>query len=292
MAAGCVGQSPPITIERSDVMNKALVSVEQLEHKLGAPDWLIIDCRFSLADASAGYANYLEAHIPGAVYAHLDRDLSGRSVTDTGRHPLPAAAHLCERFSALGVSNDSHVVAYDDAGGMVAARLWWMLRYMGHEDVAVLDGGWPAWAAAAMAVETNVSKPTRGKFTGTARGDRLVRYDAVPHAGVLVDAREPARYRGESEPIDPVAGHIPGARNHFWQSNLDEVGKFLSPTELRDQFSSTLGMLPDSETVHYCGSGVSACHNILAQVVAGLPEPRLYCGSWSEWCQKPGTPVG
>lgn len=251
----------------------------------------IVDCRFNLQDPAAGRRAYVEAHIPGAVYASLDEDLSGEPVTDHGRHPLPAPDTLCETFGRLGIGNDVQVVAYDDANGMIAARLWWMLRYLGHTAVAVLDGGWAAWQGAGLPTVTGEETAAVATFTGSARRDRLVTLAELVPGPDLVDARDPRRYRGETEPLDPRAGHIPAARNHCFANNLDALGNFHEPATLRRAFTATLGTLPTSTTVHYCGSGVSACHNVLAQVHAGLDEPRLYCGSWSEWCANPERPA-
>jgi len=270
-------------------MYTTLIDVEGLRSLV---DPVIVDCRFSLADTARGEADYAKAHIPGAVYAHLDRDLSGPPTTDHGRHPLPPPERLSEVFSALGIAPGAQVVAYDDANGMIAARLWWMLRYMGHDAVAVLDGGWQAWCRAGCATEGGIRAPNPARFAGRARRERLrTLADLDPAHECLVDARDPARFRGEVEPIDKRAGHIPGARNHAFQRNLAPDGRFLAPGPLRDALADSLGTLPGSTTVHYCGSGVSACHNILAQVHAGLPEPRLYCGSWSEWSRDPQRPA-
>ena len=266
-----------------------LIDVEALA-ALAAP--VIVDCRFSLADPAKGEADYAAAHIPGAVYAHLDRDLSGPPTTDHGRHPLPPPARLYEVFGALGIAPGVQVVVYDDAGGMIAARLWWMLRYLGHDAVAVLDGGWQAWCRAGRATEAGVRVARGARFVGAPRRERLLTLDELdPARERLVDARDAARFRGEVEPIDKRAGHIPGARNHAFPRNLGGDGRFLTPAGLCDAFADSLGTLPDGATVHYCGSGVSACHNVLAQVHAGLPEPRLYCGSWSEWSRDPQRPA-
>lgn len=267
-----------------------LIDVDALARALPRAELVIVDCRFDLMAPSAGRDAWLEAHIPGAVYAHLDHDLSGPPSTDHGRHPLPPPARLCEMFGALGIGNDSFVVAYDDGGGMVAARLWWMLRYMGHEAVAVLNGGWQAWVAAGQRVAQGVETAVPRRFTGTPGRERLVTLDEVGPALTLLDARAAPRYRGEQEHIDPHPGHIPGARNHCWQMNLGADGRFAPAAELGKRLAANLGATPDARTVHYCGSGVSACHNVLAQVAAGLPEPRLYVGSWSEWCRDPGRP--
>ena len=268
-----------------------LVEVEDLKPLIGSDALAIVDCRFDLKDVDFGRAAYLAGHIPGAVHADLEHDMSGPPTTDRGRHPLPPVARMRAVFGALGIDHATKVVAYDDSFGMIAARLWWMLRYLGHADVAVLDGGWQVWLAAGGAIVSGPEAVAPRTFTATPRPDRLVTIDDIASARNLVDAREPARYRGEHEPIDSKAGHIPGAANHCWQLNIGADGRFLDNASLRRKLSASLGILPDAATVHYCGSGVSACHNILAQVLAGLPEPRLYCGSWSEWCRDGGREV-
>lgn len=273
------------------VAAEPLVQVDELVSVIGSPGIVVVDCRFDLKDPAAGRAAYLEGHVPGAVYADLDRDLSNPPTTDRGRHPLPPPARMRAVFGALGIDHSTTVIAYDDSFGMVAARLWWMLRYMGHPHAAVLDGGWQAWVNAGAAVVGGVECAAPRKFGGVPRRDRLVTIDEIEHARNLVDARDPARYRGEHEPIDRKAGHIPGALNHCWQLNIGADGRFLDNANLRRKLSASLGILPDAATVHYCGSGVSACHNVLAQMLAGLPEPRLYCGSWSEWCRDSGRGV-
>ena len=272
------------------IATEPLVTVAELAAACAEPDLVIVDCRFDLGDPAAGRAAYLEAHIPGAHYADLARDLSGPPATDRGRHPLPPPARLAAVFSALGIETATAVVAYDDSGGMIAARLWWMLRYLGHARIAVLDGGWQTWVSAGAAIASGDEPAAPRRFSAAPRPDRLVTLGEVAQSACLVDARAPARYRGEFEPIDKHAGHIPGARNHCWQNNLGPDGRFLERVTLERQLAASLGILPDSATVHYCGSGVSACHNVLAQVLAGLPEPRLYCGSWSEWCGDGGRP--
>lgn len=267
-----------------------LIAAAELAMLTGAR---IVDCRFDLADPARGAAAFAASHIPGAVYAHLDQDLSGPPLDDAGRHPLPRPAQLRALFGRLGISPGQQVVCYDDMGGaLAAARLWWLLRYMGHVEVAVLDGGWQAWQAASGAAASGESRVAATVFAGEPRAAQRVLLAEVPalHAS-LIDARDPARFRGEVEPIDPRAGHIPGARNHPFRRNLEATGKFLTPAALREVFAQTLGTLPTASTVHYCGSGVSACHNVLAQMHAGLPEPRLYAGSWSEWCRDPNRPA-
>ena len=272
-------------------MHDPLVDVATVSDRLADPDWALVDCRHRLTDPEFGEAAYLESHIAGAVFAHADRVLSGEPVTDRGRHPLPAPDTLRSRFGALGIDARTQVVAYDDAGGAIAGRLWWMLRYMGHTRAAVLDGGWPAWTAAGGAVRSGQeSRPAR-TFEGEPRREWVVTVDEVSAARLLVDSREPPRYRGETEPIDRVAGHIPGARNHHFALNLADDGRFLDPADLRERLERTLGGTPPEEAVFYCGSGVSACHNLLALAHAGLPDAKLYVGSWSEWSSDPKRPV-
>lgn len=267
-----------------------LITAEELKTLPGAR---IVDCRYDLTDHARGAVAWRGAHIPGAAYAHLSEDLSGPPLTDDGRHPLPGAAHLRAVFGRLGIAPGQQVVCYDDMGGaLAAARLWWLVRYMGHHAVAVLDGGWQAWRASGGPLEMQAPQITPRVFDGAPAEGRRVLLAEVERLGeVLVDARDAARYRGEVEPIDPCAGHIPGARNHSFKLNLSADGYFLPIAALREAFSVSLGKLPDASTVHYCGSGVSACHNVLAQVHAGLPEPRLYAGSWSEWCRDPRRPA-
>ena len=268
-----------------------LIDAGALHARLVDPSLVIIDARFNLLDVDAGRKAYLEAHIPGAVYAHLDEDLSGPPITDGGRHPLPSPEAIQETFTRLGVSSDSQVVAYDQSDGGVAARAWWLLRYMGHEAVAVLDGGMQAWLAAGHGSRCGEETRPAGRFRGVARREWLITVDQVLTVGRLVDARDPRRYRGEHEPLDPVAGHIPGAANLFYRDCVDDDGRFLPVDDLRDQFSRTLGGTPAAEAVFYCGSGVTACHNLLALCHAGLGDGRLYAGSWSEWCSNPARPV-
>jgi thiosulfate/3-mercaptopyruvate sulfurtransferase len=263
-----------------------LVDAADLAARLIAPDWVIVDCRFSLADTEAGRLAYADAHIPGAVYAHLDEDLSGPPATDRGRHPLPPPERMAAVFGRLGIDARTQVVAYDDSGGAIAARLWWMLRYMGHDAVAVLDGGWRAWQAQDLPQASGFERNEPTHFQGRPRAEWLVQLEAVPAVPRLVDAREPARFRGEIEPIDPIAGHIPGAVNYHYRRNLDTSDRFLAPQRLREQLAAVhAGISPDAVT-YYCGSGVTACHNLLAQAVAGLPPGRLYVGSWSEWSRQ------
>ncbi len=271
-------------------MYSSLIDAESL-YTRKQQDWVIVDCRFDLADTDAGSKAYAAGHIPGAIYAHLSKDLSGPPVTDCGRHPMPTPEAMNTLFSRLGISNDTQVVVYDNMSGAFAGRLWWMLRYMGHEAVAVLDGGYPAWTEAGYAEENTLNTPEPAVFNGHAHADWLVQVDQVPDQPLLIDSRDPARYRGEMEPLDPAAGHIPGAKNHFWKNNIDEAGRFLPVAELKHRLEALLGEVPVSESVFYCGSGVTACHNLLAMKHAGLGTPRLYAGSWSEWSSDPLRPV-
>ncbi|MGH8479352.1 MAG: sulfurtransferase [Gammaproteobacteria bacterium] len=278
-------------MDRSPAPYPSIVTCETLSRHVGDPAWVVVDCRFDLADPGAGGRAYRRRHIAGAAYAHLDRDLCGPPVITGGRHPLPTAEALQATLGRLGIDESRQVVAYDGAGGAMAARLWWLLRYMGHGAVALLDGGWDAWEAAGSPTATGEERAVARVFLGAARKEWLVRIEHVSDAPVLIDSRDPARYRGEVEPLDPVAGHIPGAVNYCWKENLDAQGRFLAPAALRARIEPLLAGTPSREAVFYCGSGVTACHNLVAVVHAGLPAARLYAGSWSEWCTDPGRPV-
>jgi thiosulfate/3-mercaptopyruvate sulfurtransferase len=266
-------------------MVQTILSSETLSQHLDDPTWVVVDCRFDLFDPPKGERDYEAAHIPGAIFAHLDRDLSGPPLTDRGRHPLPSPAVLTQRFGRMGIGPGTQVVAYDDTSGHYAARLWWMLRMMGHEAAAVLDGGWPAWVAAGLPVEAGRREepPAPALFTGAPHPALLVVREEVPQAGLLVDSRNPERYRGEVEPIDPVAGHIAGAVNRPYGANWTGDGRWKSQEALLAEFTELLGEERPEDAVFYCGSGVSACANLLGMVHAGLPIGRLYVGGWSEW---------
>lgn len=268
-----------------------LVSVDEVSVHLGDPGWVIADCRYNLMDPEAGRRAYLQAHVPGARYVHLHDDLAGEPLTDHGRHPLPSPQALTALFSRLGIDERVQVVAYDQADAGIAARLWWLLRYMGHEAVAVLDGGFRAWESAGLATESDSVEAASKDFRGQARSEWIVSLEAVPAQLCLVDARDAVRYRGEKEPLDPVAGHIPGAINHPYRDNVLDDGRFRSPQELRARFQQSLGDRAPESAVYYCGSGVTACQLLLAAAHAGLPPGRLYAGSWSEWCADPDRPV-
>jgi thiosulfate/3-mercaptopyruvate sulfurtransferase len=256
----------------------------------------IVDCRFSLSDPAEGRAQFERSHIPRAVYASLDRDLSAPVVPgNTGRHPLPAVADLARRLGELGISNDSDVVVYDDSSGAIAARLWWLLRYLGHARVRLLDGGLQAWIAAGYPVTDRLEAPVAAEFVPRVRPELVVTAETVDalrdaEGERLFDARAPERYSGEVEPIDPVAGHIPGARSFPFAKNLRD-GRFLPPELVRAAFAAALEGIDSERAVVYCGSGVTACHLLLAAEHAGLPLPKLYAGSFSEWISDPSRPV-
>lgn len=274
-----------------------LISVPDLARHLESPDWLVIDCRFDLANTELGRTAYRESHMPGAIYAHLDEDLSAPVIPGvTGRHPLPSIEKFAETLSRWGVDERVQVVAYDDKGGMFAARLWWMLRWTGHEKAAVLDGGWRLWLAAGHPVSADI--PVRSPRTFTpkplphleASVDEVVAALGNP-AVRLLDARGADRFRGENETIDPKAGHIPGAVSAPFMENLAPDGLFLDQETLRTRFHALLGNTQASDTIVYCGSGVTATHNVLAMLHAGLGDARLYAGSWSHWITDPNRPI-
>ncbi len=273
-----------------------LVATEQTAAHLDDPQWVICDCRHDLANHSAGYKAYRAGHIPGARFLHLDVDLSGPKTGLTGRHPLPHPATFCLRLGALGISNNTQVVAYDETGGVYASRLWWMLRWVGHHKAAVLDGGWQAWLKAKLPVTVEQPEIEPASFSGklqpqVAVDSALLLANLQNPKALVLDARSDDRYRGENETLDPVAGHIPGAANRFFKLNLDADGRFKSATALKTEFSKTLDGHAPEAIVHQCGSGVTACHNLLAMEVAGLSGSRLYPGSWSEWVSDRRRPV-
>lgn len=272
-----------------------LITALDLSAKLGDPQWLPIDCRFDLARPSSGEEAYREAHIPGAVYAHLDRDLSAPIMEHTGRHPLPDPERFAATLSQWGVTADTNVVAYDADTSAYAARLWWLLRWIGHENVVVLDGGFKAWQAAALPVTNEIPTRTRSNFHARPQDDMWV--DAtqltqrLSEGWRLLDARAPERYAGKLEPIDPIAGHVPGAVNHPLSTNLSSDGRFLSAQELRARYETSQAGVADTQTIAMCGSGVTACHLLLALQIAGKRGGRLYAGSWSEWIRDPSRPI-
>ena len=277
-------------------MHSTLVSAAELAARLHDPGWIVCDCRHDLGDTGAGRRAYSESHIPGARFVHLDEDLSAPKTGKNGRHPLPDPDRFAQRLGELGISGASQVVAYDSSGGPYAARLWWMLRWLGHEAAAVLDGGWNAWVKAGNPVTVQAPVERNARFTAHLRPEQARDADFVAanirkSAPLLIDARAPNRYRGENETLDPIAGHIPGAANRFYQLNLDAGGGFKPAAALRQEFEAVAGGKAPADVVHYCGSGVTACHNLLAMEIAGLSGSRLYPGSWSEWCSDPSRPV-
>jgi thiosulfate/3-mercaptopyruvate sulfurtransferase len=256
---------------------------------------VVLDCSFDLADTGAGRRAYDQGHIPGALYAHLDHDLSGPKNGHNGRHPLPAREAWAATVGRWGIAPGVVVVCYDAQGGPYAARAWWMLRWLGHDAVHVLDGGHKAWVASGGELTTNVPMVTaRGPYPATPPAMPTLDADALQaRLGqvLLIDARAAARFRGDVEPLDPVAGHIPGASQRFFQDNLASDGCFKSPEVLRDAFEALGCGISDAAVVHQCGSGVTACHNLLAMAHAGMDPGALYPGSWSEWCADPSRPV-
>jgi thiosulfate/3-mercaptopyruvate sulfurtransferase len=273
-----------------------LVDPAELHRHLGDPSWVVVDCRFTLTDPSAGRAAYERSHIPGARYADLDRDLSRPPGPREGRHPLPDTRALAKRLGRWGIDNGSTVVAYDEGNAAIAARLWWLLGWLGHERRLVLDGGFAAWQAAQLPEETGVPRWRPGTFVPRrVAADSVVATEAVAAfqegGGLLVDARGAPRYRGEQEPIDPVAGHVPGAVNRPFAANVTAAGRFRPPAELARELAELLDGRAPTQVAAMCGSGVTACQLLLAMAVAGLPPGKLYAGSWSEWIRDPGRPV-
>ena len=274
-----------------------LISASQLRAGLDAGESVVIlDASFDLADVQAGERSHAQGHLPGARYVHLDRDLCSAKTGRNGRHPLPTREAFSATLGGLGITPATQVVALDRQGGMVAARLWWMLRWLGHANVAVLDGGVAAWTAEGGALETSIPKPLdtapaypqREPLVAVVDADEvMVRLGRTP----LLDARAPERFRGDVEPLDTQAGHIPGARNRFFKDNLDASGRFKPAATLHAEFAPLLGMANAADVVHQCGSGVTACHNLLAMEVAGFSGSALYAGSWSEWSSDPNRPL-
>lgn len=269
----------------------ALVSTEDLAQH---PEWRVFDCRHDLANPAAGEQQYQEAHIPGALFAHLDRDLSAPTTGSNGRHPLPEAKTFIGWLGRQGLKPTDTVVCYDAGPGAMAARLWWMLRWAGHEQAAVLDGGLAKWQREGRPVTAEVPQFEAAPYPGKAKASMhasLALVEKKLKRAALLDARAPARYRGEQEPIDPVAGRIPGAKNRFNNDNLSADGVFKKPEMLRSEFDAILSNRNPSDVINYCGSGVAACHNALAMEIAGLTGSRVYIGSWSEWSRDPARPI-
>lgn len=269
----------------------ALASTEELA---AHPAWRVFDCRHDLANPALGEQHYLEAHIPGALFAHLDRDLSALTTGSNGRHPLPEARVFIAWLGRQGLKPGDTVACYDAASGAMASRLWWMLRWAGHEQARVLDGGLAKWQREGRPVTAELPRFEPGTYPGKAKASMHASLAVVEKKlkrAALIDARAPARYRGESEPIDPVAGRIPGAKNRFNNDNLTADGTFKNAELLRAEFGKILSDRNPNEVINYCGSGVAACHNALAMEIAGLTGSRVYIGSWSEWSADPTRPI-
>ncbi len=272
-----------------------LITSKELIQHLRDPNWAIFDVRFDLNDKGKGLQDYLIGHIPGAIYAHLEKDLSTPASPQGGRHPLPPVEVLEETFSSWGIDDGVQMVAYDDRGGGIAARLWWSLRYLGHDRVALLDGGFPAWVRAGFPNRKGKESRTPRSFQAEVQDRMLVQVEHVlkcidDEGCLIIDSRAPERYHGLEEPIDRLAGHIPGAVNRFWQDNLDENGKLLPKEILRKEWKQLLKDIPPQEVIVHCGSGVTGCLNIFAMTLAGLEGARLYAGSWSQWLEDPDLP--
>lgn len=273
-----------------------LISAHALKQNIKTENWIVVDCRFDIQDSAWGEEEYRALHIPGAVYAHTDHDLSAPITPTSGRHPLPDPIKFCDTISRLGISNSTQVIAYDATSGSFASRLWFLLRYYGHKQVAVLDGGFSAWLQTGYATESGTIKKPRGTFTGSPNNEMIVTTPQI--AGrlndpnfLLIDARAQERFSGSEEPIDAKAGHIPGAVNRFYGLNSNPDGTFRPAAELRAEFQVLLQNHTPEQTAVYCGSGVTSAHHLLAMAVAGLPLPRLYAGSWSEWIRDPVHPI-
>lgn len=282
-------------------MPTTLIAASELATHLNDADWVIIDCRFDLARPDWGAQAYAAGHIPHALYAHLDHDLSAARTPRSGRHPLPQVEALAITLGRFGIDERVQVIAYDQGPGAYAARLWWLLRWLGHPQVAVLDGGLAAWERAGLPLSSAIEPRAPRRFRASADARQVVGDSEVAQlvssgalrtqAQLLIDARSADRFAGENESIDPVAGHVPGARNHPFAANLDAQGRFLDPRQLREAWEKTLRGASARQVISMCGSGVTACHNLLALEAAGLPGARLYSGSWSEWITDPTHPL-
>jgi thiosulfate/3-mercaptopyruvate sulfurtransferase len=272
-----------------------LISTSELAVRLDDPAWIVVDCRHNLADVDAGERAYRASHIAGAQFMHMDGDLSGARTGANGRHPLPRIADIVARFSRAGIDDSKQVIAYDQNNGMWASRLWWLLQWLGHSAVAVLDGGLDRWTAEGHPLSADAPSIHHATFVAKSPAPTASAKEVLQHlddgALTVIDARAPERYRGDVEPIDPVAGHIPGALNRPYTANLLPDGTFKPALQLRDEFHALLQDSSPVRVVHQCGSGVTACHNVLAMAVAGLPGSRLYPGSWSEWIADGKRPV-
>ncbi len=273
-----------------------LVSTEQLAQHLDDPNWIVFDCRFTLTDQEAGRRAYQHGHIPGARYAHLDEDLCSPITPTSGRHPLPDPQVLAEKLGRWGVDDTRQVVVYDDSFGSMAVRLWWLLRWLGHDAVALLDGGLPRWMRQKHPVSADLPQINPTRFIPRPQDAMWADAAEVEQARqdpdrLVIDARPEERFKGEREMLDKVAGHIPGSINWTFEENIDFDGTYLPAEELHETYLALLHDIPPQQVVHVCGSGVTACHNILAMEIAGLPSGKLYPGSWSEWITDPSRPI-
>ncbi len=267
---------------------QTIISVDDLNKNLSNENWFIFDCRFLLKDPKGGVDKFNQGHIPGAQFADMDQDLSSPMTQSSGRHPLPDPNEFINKLRAWGVSNNSQIICYDGISGAFAARMWWLLRWLGHQDVAVLDGGVEKWSEKGLPLETEVQTRTTGAFVGEAKNSMWVDIDFVrqqlkQEKISLLDARSAERFTAQDQKTDPVPGHVPGAVNYPFAGNLNSQGLFLPPNKLNERFASVFADNQQDQIINMCGSGVTACHNLLAMSIAGLPMTRLYVGSWSEW---------
>ncbi len=275
---------------------QTIISIDDLNQNLSNDNWYIFDCRFSLKDPNEGFNKFNQGHIPGAQFANMDNDLSSPKSESSGRHPLPNPDIFIQKLRDWGVNNDSQIVCYDDVSGAYAARMWWLLYWLGHQDVAVLDGGIEKWIEKNFPIETEVKQRSLGSFSGMANDDMWVDIGFVEQQLeqgqiTLLDARPATRFTAEDQKTDPVPGHIPGAINYPFADNLDQQGMLLPAEELRQRFTQIFATNQQKQIINMCGSGVTACHNLLAMNIAGFPMPRLYVGSWSEWIRDQNRPV-
>lgn len=273
-----------------------IISTEELAEILPQPGVILVDCRFDISDPEWGEYEYRQLHIPGAVYAHLEKDLSGPRTPSTGRHPLPSPEDAIKAFSNLGIGNESQVIVYDATSGSFAARLWFMLNWLGHSRVAILDGGFPKWHAEGRSIVDGIDHNPYAEFTGKPNSNLVITTEEMEKLQTdpswkIIDARAPERYSGEFELIDPIAGHIPNAVNRFHGLNITSSGTFHTPQELRNEFTTLIGNTNPDKVVVYCGSGVTSCHHLVAMKIAGIQPAKLYAGSWSEWIRDPSHPI-
>lgn len=275
---------------------QTIISVEDLNKNLNTQDWLIFDCRFILKDPEGGLKKFNQGHIPGAQYVDMDKDLASPVTSTSGRHPLPNPEELINKLQSWGVNNSSQIICYDDMSGAFAARMWWLLKWLGHNNIAVLDGGIEKWTAKNIPLETDSQQRTAGSFSGLANNDMWVNVEFVQKELEqdkinLLDARSVERFTAKDTKTDPVAGHVPGAMSYPFAENLSKQGVFLPSEELHKRFTPIVSNPENKELINMCGSGVTACHNILAMSIAELPMTRLFVGSWSEWIKDKSRPV-